>query len=71
MEDRLAAFFKLVVDDPTLKTQLKACGDRSEWVARAAEISEARGYNLSADDIAEALDMVKALKTRIREARAA
>lgn len=71
MEDRLAAFFKLVVDDPSLKMQLKSCGDRAEWVMRAAQIAEARGYNLNEEDIAEALDMVKALKTRIREARAA
>jgi hypothetical protein len=71
MEDRLAAFFKLVVDDPTLKVELKKTGNRDEFVQRAAALAKDRGYNLGVEEIAEALDLVKALKGRIEDAKAA
>ena len=71
MEDRLAAFFKLVVEDPELKGHLKTAGNRDEFVTRATALAKDRGYNLCAEEIGEALDLVKALKGRIGDSKAA
>jgi hypothetical protein len=44
-----------VVDDDHLRSQLLSARDRVGFIAKVVEIAQSRGFELSADEVSEAL----------------